>query len=332
MKKSLLLFLFLPFIGISQTTRVTVQNGDFMNPLNWTPIGLPTNGDSLVLDHDMIMSNNIWYTDGAIHIRSTGSLIEDATDRSFWIDGGGLYNEGVFTTHLLWLSTGIIDNSGTMASIDSIWNQSTIINAGEIQVYDILNDQTGDFGNSGRLTVTNNFNNQGVFYNGNEVSVDNDFSNCNIQSMDAYFENDGVFCIAADMTNCIGDTLDGSGDYYIGGSSSNFGDFIGTFNFYTPSGTIGVPGNIEGGVTVGIGSCSLSIETTELAHLSIYPNPSTGIVTVSINQVEYVIFDVSGRMVLNGKVENNTIDLSSLDEGIYTVQIGNAQAARLIKR
>jgi len=57
--------------------------------------------------------------------------------------------------------------------------------------------------------------------------------------MNAMFINDGVFCIAQDFSNCVDDTLAGSGAYYIGNSSSNFGVFDGDFTFNTPGGSIG---------------------------------------------------------------------------------------------
>jgi len=370
MKKALLLFLLLPFVGLSQT-KTTTQNGDFYNPLIWDCLCLPANGDDLIINHDVTMNLDIYYNSGSITISASGSLIEDATERNFWADGTGtVSNAGTFTVHALYFSPGTsLTNTGSLGTIDSLWNQGTVTNSGSAAVLDFWNDQTGAFTNTGDLVnsdslfnqgvftnngtatiydllndqvgtltntvdmmLNNNMNNQGYLMNSGDIEIGNDFSNCNTQTMDAMLINDGIFCVTNDMTNCIDDTLTGSGDYFIGGSSSNFGVFDGTHTFHTPSGTVGVPGNIQPGVTVTTGACYLTIDPIDQAGMTIYPNPTKGQVYVSINDVSYEVFDVSGRLMLSGTVENSTIDFTTLNAGIYTVRIGNYPVRRVVKQ
>jgi Secretion system C-terminal sorting domain len=370
MKKILLLAFILPFVSFSQT-KTTTQNGDFYNPLTWDCVCLPANGDDLIINHAVVMNLDIYYNLGTITINANGSLSEDATERNFWADGTGtITNHGTFTTHAVYISPGAsMTNTGSIVDLDSLWHQGTVTNSGSAALFDFWNDQTGTFTNTGDLAnadsllnqgtftndgtatvydfgndqmatftssvdllVTNNMNNQGYGLNTGNIEISNDFSNCNTQSMDAMFINDGIFCVTNDFINCLGDTLAGSGDYYIGGSSSNFGVFDGTHTFHTPSGTIGVPGTIEAGVNVIIGACDLSVLPIDLGKLSIYPNPTTSIVVVSQNDIDYKVFDVSGRLMLSGTVENNTIDFTTLTEGLYTIIVGNSAAQRVVKQ
>lgn len=368
MKKALLLFLLLPFVSVSQNT--TTQSGNFYNPLIWDCLCLPANGDQLIINHDVTMNLDIYYNAGSITINSGGSLVQDATERNFWADGtGSVDNAGTFEVHAVYISPGAtILNSGTMQNIDSVWNQGTFTNTGSAALYDFWNDQSGVFTNAGNLVnadsifnqgdftntmtatiydmvndqmatfanygdvlFTNNLNNQGYFENNLGVEIANDFSNCNIQTMDAMLVNTGTFCVSNDMTNCADDTITGIGNFYIGGSSSNFGVFDGTQTFHTPSGTIGVPGNIQPGVTITTGSCILTLEPVVDNVLSIYPNPTNNYINVSQNNVSYEVFDVAGRLMLSGMIEDNTIDFSTLNEGIYTVRVGNNLAQRVVK-
>ncbi|GAB5418758.1 MAG: hypothetical protein Crog4KO_05150 [Crocinitomicaceae bacterium] len=286
------------------------------------------------INHDVVQNLDIAYTSGSITINSGASLIEDATDRAFWVDGTGtLSNAGTFTSHLLLVSPNAeITNTGNMPNVDSVWIQGTLTNTGTIGAFDVLNDETADFDNQNVMTISNDFNNQGYFYIAPSASLEvgNDFSNCNLQNLYAYMENDGIMCIGNDFANCPGDTLDGEGDYFVGGSSSNLGVFTGNFTFHTPSGTVGIPGTIEPSVTVTTGSCTLNISEAEDITLVSYPNPVTSQLHVNVESGSYVIFDVSGKTIRSGQFFNNIVDFSSLKDGVYLLEI-NSMAIRILK-
>ncbi|MFP4846556.1 T9SS type A sorting domain-containing protein [Winogradskyella sp. PE311] len=65
--------------------------------------------------------------------------------------------------------------------------------------------------------------------------------------------------------------------------------------------------------------------------ISIYPNPSKNIVTINtkldINAVE--LYDITGKLI--GKHQNNTLDISHLDSGIYLIKI-NVDNTTITKR
>ena len=338
MKKLLPAFTLLSTVAFGQVYTST-GSGNFFNPLLWDCFCVPGDGDSLVINHSMELTASIYYTTGQIKIGPSGSLTEDGTDRDVWVNGGSLINNGVFDCYRLYLSNGSsFENSGTSVYFDSLWNQAAIINTGTITVYDILNDQAGNFNNSGDFVVENNFNNQGGFINNSSAVIDvyNDFSNCNIQSMDAMFINDGTFCIGYDFVNCVDDTLDGSGWYFIGGGSSNFGAFEGTFQFNTPTGSLSAnTGTIDPGVTFGTDPCELSIKVQENV-LSIYPNPAYNVLYINATNFTYGIFDLSGKLVQQNTGQNAQIDISAIAPGVYTINLvdvtGNVAVQKFVKK
>ncbi|MCF8429829.1 MAG: FG-GAP-like repeat-containing protein [Bacteroidia bacterium] len=70
-------------------------------------------------------------------------------------------------------------------------------------------------------------------------------------------------------------------------------------------------------------------EVNKINHISIYPNPTSGIVTISSNQtiVNIEVFDVTGKAVFsqqnNSHQTNLEIDLSALSNGIYFINVQN---------
>ena len=59
--------------------------------------------------------------------------------------------------------------------------------------------------------------------------------------------------------------------------------------------------------------------------ISLYPNPATDKVTLTMaEQGEVNVMDVTGRMVMKQSVSvgDNTLDVSSLPNGLYYVKLG----------
>lgn len=73
--------------------------------------------------------------------------------------------------------------------------------------------------------------------------------------------------------------------------------------------------------------------------LSLYPNPVSGnvlnITSAANLDMNVAIFDVLGKQVINTKVNNNTVNVSSLNAGVYIVKItedGKTATRKLIVR
>ncbi|NJM78922.1 MAG: T9SS type A sorting domain-containing protein [Flavobacterium sp.] len=91
-----------------------------------------------------------------------------------------------------------------------------------------------------------------------------------------------------------------------------------------------------------ISGTTLSNQNFELNNVSIYPNPSTGIYTLSLGNVEPIsitVYDISGKVILSKKdliVSNNktTIDLTEASKGIYFITINSVNgiiSKRIVK-
>jgi hypothetical protein len=79
----------------------------------------------------------------------------------------------------------------------------------------------------------------------------------------------------------------------------------------------------------------LSIPNTKQQNISIYPNPTKDILNFegfNTPSIEVSIFDILGKRVLEKSVSNgNTIDVSELANGVYTIKINNEVSSKFIK-
>lgn len=84
---------------------------------------------------------------------------------------------------------------------------------------------------------------------------------------------------------------------------------------------------------------ALSTTSNEIAGFAMYPNPVSGgmlnITSASDVDKEVVIFDMLGKQVLNTITNGNTVDVSTLNSGIYMVKIteeGKTATRKLVVR
>ncbi len=73
-------------------------------------------------------------------------------------------------------------------------------------------------------------------------------------------------------------------------------------------------------------------------EIKIYPNPTTGILIVDgidINRSTVSVFDITGKVFKSGVIENHTLDISDLENGIYFLRISTSEkviTSRIIKQ
>ena len=89
---------------------------------------------------------------------------------------------------------------------------------------------------------------------------------------------------------------------------------------------------------VGLGTTEVGIYENSLAGVTVYPNPTTGVFTVSGLKFEVSgldIFDVAGRLVHRKPLTENlgtvVIDISYLQNGVYFLKIGS-EMVRIVKK
>lgn len=76
------------------------------------------------------------------------------------------------------------------------------------------------------------------------------------------------------------------------------------------------------------------VENVEFTNLLVYPNPTNGLLNISDNISDVVVYDIAGRKVYSQNVVDSTIDLSHLDSGNYLVVVkkdGNLIKSKIIK-
>lgn len=83
---------------------------------------------------------------------------------------------------------------------------------------------------------------------------------------------------------------------------------------------------VEAVIDPSAGHCQVT-STSELSTFEVYPNPTNGVVYLS-EVTEFVITDILGAVMLSG--ESKEIDLSSLSNGTYLIQVGD-KIERVIK-
>lgn len=81
---------------------------------------------------------------------------------------------------------------------------------------------------------------------------------------------------------------------------------------------------------------TLSAESFDLGNseLTVYPNPSSDSITVTgiPSGASYTILNTSGNTVLNGSINsNNSINVSSLSDGIYFISLNDSNVIRFVK-
>ena len=84
---------------------------------------------------------------------------------------------------------------------------------------------------------------------------------------------------------------------------------------------------------------TLSIDDVDTLDMRIYPNPVDGsFVTIlsPVNGTKYIqVFDVMGKRVMDTTINNDTLDVSSINSGFYMIKVtidGQSKISKLVVR
>lgn len=173
-------------------------------------------------------------------------------------------------------------------------------------------------------------------------------------------ENDIIYAVGFTNGNLFGnnaDTSNESGDIFVQKFDTNLNALEST-QFGTPhedraglvlkNGLLYIGGMTEGSfvgtnlgsfdgyalaldpIDLSIVDTTLSIDTNpEATRLSIYPNPTSGVLYIDsalAKAYDYELFDLQGRLVLEGTVEHDThIDVAILQSGTYVINLSDEE-------
>ncbi|AOW20937.1 reprolysin-like metallopeptidase [Urechidicola croceus] len=230
---------------------------------------------------------------------------------------------------------------------------STYTNAGSEYISNVsfadINNASGDAPGGGTTTGYENFTsvstdvNEGSTYT-LEVTINTagDFSDhCNVYidwNQDYVFNQDDEFYDLGSIRNVTSGVL--STDITVpSGVISGPTRMRVSIEFQVPPGACDEDHTQEWGETedysINVVS-SLSVDEQQLSDFRIYPNPSNGLVNVSMqlgnsNDVEILLFDVLGRQISIKNFENNSLNFNeqleyqNLSKGLYVLKIKQGQ-------
>ena len=92
-------------------------------------------------------------------------------------------------------------------------------------------------------------------------------------------------------------------------------------------------------VTVNPGCDFLSVDEEAFNGLSLYPNPSEGIVFIAsdaTNAFDYAVTDAEGRIVMTVKNgikagQTSEINLDKVETGVYFIKVSNSQTEKVFR-
>jgi hypothetical protein len=143
--------------GIAQRATVTsVANGNFLMPTTWDCGCIPQTTDNIVIKHHVILNTNWGITSVSLTINSGGSLVKDATVRSFAMNGGTFTNNGYCNIDRFAVYTGTLINNDSLHINQVLYNTGTITTTGKVYGLDSLYTAgTFSITNTGSVTATN---------------------------------------------------------------------------------------------------------------------------------------------------------------------------------
>jgi hypothetical protein len=121
--------------------------------------------------------------------------------------------------------------------------------------------------------------------------------------------------------------VDASGDYIVGGSVSSMLTF--------DNGTVTSAGGQSDFFIAkyATSACSpLGIPENTMNGVQITPNPASQELNLNTDEeLQYMIFDLQGKLLLNGKVQQRQIDVTQLARALYVLKLQNNTAVKTLK-
>nr|WP_321228745.1 FG-GAP-like repeat-containing protein [uncultured Psychroserpens sp.] len=236
-----------------------------------------------------------------------------------------------------------IDNDGYL---DILCNGTILYGKGDLTFEDAdngqLNYKNGSFGDLNSDGFIDAYYNGTIYWNlttpNNWITINTVGVQSNIDGIGARVE------ITTSNGTQIRDVRSGEGFEFMSTLNTHFG--IGTeteidnITIYWPSGVIDVISDpaINAPLEV-VEGATLSLENSFVNDLVIYPNPTKDVLKISsiesLQDAIYTIFDINGRRIMNSKLNQNTIDVSTLNTGNYILRIvsGNSiKSQKFIKQ
>ncbi len=135
-------------------TRTTVANGNATNPLTWDCTCIPLPGQTIVVNHQLVLDNDFAYSSGSITVNAGASITGNSSVRGLAVNGGFFLNRGTVQVANLYHGAGSFTNEGviTIANYFGVDNAAVAQNQGMLTVNDSLLINSGaTLNNSGTI-------------------------------------------------------------------------------------------------------------------------------------------------------------------------------------
>jgi len=224
-----------------------------------------------------------------------------------------------------------VDNDGY---IDILTNGGVLLNNGDL-TFSLYTADTpgpgaiGDANNDGFIDV---FNGTNLYLqegnNGNNwLKIATHGVTSNINGIGARIEIN-----SPGIGTQIRDVMSGTGFRFMSSLNTHFGlgsdSSVNSITVYWPSGIVDVINNPETNTTIHVAEGeTLSLESSFIEDLIIYPNPVKNILTIdsslNLDQSIISVFDLAGRRVMNYRLASgiNSVNVSELSAGEYILRV-----------
>ena len=224
-----------------------------------------------------------------------------------------------------------VDNDGY---IDILTNGGVLLNNGDL-TFSLYTANTpgpgaiGDANNDGFIDV---FNGTNLYLqegnNGNNwLKIATHGVTSNINGIGARIEIN-----SPGIGTQIRDVMSGTGFRFMSSLNTHFGlgsdSSVNSITVYWPSGIVDVVNNPETNTTIHVAEGeTLSLESSFIEDLIIYPNPVKSILTIdsslNLDQSIISVFDLAGRRVMNYRLASgiNSVNVSELSAGEYILRV-----------
>ncbi|NDB03217.1 MAG: T9SS C-terminal target domain-containing protein, partial [Flavobacteriaceae bacterium] len=230
--------------------------------------------------------------------------------------------------------------------IDIASNGNIFLNNGDLtfSLYNnVLPSNNGCFGDLNNDGFVDSFTGSTLFIND---ANDNNYLTINTVGVESNRNGIGArITVTSDLGSQIREVRSGEGFRLMSTLNTHFGlgqdDEITSITVQWPSGIIDTLDNVSVNQTIVIveGSTILNVNDQDPLSIVLSPNPVRDVLTVSGTQVvagaQYEIFDLQGKIVAQGMLQNGSVNVGQLAQGAYVLRLaqnGGARSQRFIKK
>lgn len=320
--------------GNSNARILAIGGGGFSNAGTVTLALMYHSGGTFVNNSSMTITRNMGVD---LTAQMTNNSQLNVNDTFLVNTNAGFQNNGVLITPEIG-NVGAFTNTGTV-TCDNFANSGVLNNNNGAITVSASVLSIGTISNNAPMTIGADFFNAENVVNTNFISCANLYNGDTINQT-AVFTNNGTVSVSADFANSR--TVDGTGHFCVGGTSTNIGAINGTLDFCDlTGGSIDLNvGTVAGTVTYCSTSCSIGVAEVGSPEINMYPNPVSDKLTVVLNGssgTTVSIINSLGQCVFTQTTGGQMLSVSVEDfaTGVYSIVVANdasTMTSRFVKQ